>query len=50
MRKVSTDPISRFIRGEEPKLRTVDAIREAFERAGIELTNDDRPSARLRKR
>ena len=33
-----------------PKPRTVDAIREAFERAGIELTNDDRPSARLRKR
>jgi hypothetical protein len=45
--KVSTDTVARFERGEELKERTVDAIRRAFEDAGVEFTNGERPGVRL---
>jgi transcriptional regulator with XRE-family HTH domain len=45
--KVSTDTVSRFERGEELKERTVDAIRGALERAGVEFLGDD--GVRLRR-
>jgi transcriptional regulator with XRE-family HTH domain len=35
--KVAPDTVSRLERGEELKERTIDAIREALERAGVEF-------------
>jgi transcriptional regulator with XRE-family HTH domain len=45
--KISTDTVARFERGEELKERTVEAIRRAFEAAGVEFTNGERPGVRL---
>jgi hypothetical protein len=45
--KVASDTIVRFERGDELKERTVDAIRDALESAGVEFTNGDRPGVRL---
>jgi hypothetical protein len=49
---VSHDTIIRFERGEELKPRTVDAIREAFARHGVEFIpeNGGGPGVRLAKR
>jgi hypothetical protein len=49
---VSHDTVVRFERGEELKDRTVDAIREAFERHGVEFIaeNGGGPGVRLAKR
>jgi transcriptional regulator with XRE-family HTH domain len=47
--KMSSDTVSRFERGDPLKERTVDAIREALERAGFEFTNHGQPGVRLRK-
>lgn len=47
--KVSVDTVVRFERGDELKERTVDALRQAFEVAGVEFTNGDRPGVRLSK-
>jgi transcriptional regulator with XRE-family HTH domain len=45
--KVSTDTVARFERGDELKERTVDAIRQALEAAGVEFTNGEQPGVRL---
>src|SRR5260370_21095582 len=48
---VSHDTVVRFERGEELKDKTVDAIREAFERNGVEFIaeNGGRPGVRMAK-
>ena len=48
--KVSVDTVVRFERGEELKVRTVEALQRAFEAAGLEFTNGDRPGLRLGSR
>jgi transcriptional regulator with XRE-family HTH domain len=48
--KVSTDTVSRFERGDPLKERTVDALRLALERAGVEFTNGGQPGVRLKQR
>jgi DNA-binding XRE family transcriptional regulator len=45
--KVASDTVVRFERGDELKERTVDAIRQALESAGVEFTNGERPGVRL---
>jgi transcriptional regulator with XRE-family HTH domain len=45
--KVSMDTVVRFERGEELRERTVEALQRAFEAAGLEFTNGDRPGLRL---
>jgi cell division GTPase FtsZ len=49
---VSPDTISRPERGEELKARTVEAIREALEKAGVVfiVANGGGPGVRLKKR
>ena len=49
--KVSTNTVTRFERGEELRERTVDAIRAALERAGVEFIeeNGGGPGVRLKK-
>jgi transcriptional regulator with XRE-family HTH domain len=44
---VSPDTVARFERGDELKQRTVQALRQVFELAGVEFTNGDRPGVRL---
>lgn len=51
--KVSTNTIARFMRGEDLKERTVDAMKAALETAGVEFldgpyTGDGGPGVRLR--
>jgi transcriptional regulator with XRE-family HTH domain len=50
--QVSTDTVARFERGEELKERTVRALREAMEAAGVEFIpeNGGGPGVRLKKR
>ncbi len=50
--KVSTDTIARFERGEELKPRTLEAVRSALEKAGVEFIaeNGGGPGVRLAKR
>jgi DNA-binding LacI/PurR family transcriptional regulator len=50
MAKVAPGTISRLEAGEELKPRTVEAIRRAFEKAGVAFTNGDEPGVRLRKK
>ncbi|HUF85811.1 MAG TPA: helix-turn-helix transcriptional regulator [Thermohalobaculum sp.] len=45
---VSPDTVARLERGEELKERTLEAIRQALEAAGVEFTNGDRPGVRMR--
>jgi creatinine amidohydrolase/Fe(II)-dependent formamide hydrolase-like protein len=45
---VSHDTVVRFERGEELKDRTVDAIREAFERNGVEFIAENGGGAGVR--
>ena len=49
---VSRDTIARFLRGEELKPLTADAIRLALEAAGVEFISENGggPGVRLRKR
>jgi transcriptional regulator with XRE-family HTH domain len=48
--KVSSDTVSRLERGEQLKERTVDALRAAFEAAGVQFIeqNGGGPGVRLR--
>jgi transcriptional regulator with XRE-family HTH domain len=46
--KVSTSTITRFERGEFLRERTIDALRAALERAGVEFTNGDQPGVRMK--
>lgn len=48
--KVSADTIVRFERGEELRPRTVDAIREALESAGVEFIPENGGGAGVRLR
>jgi transcriptional regulator with XRE-family HTH domain len=50
--KVSPDTIARFERGEELKPRTIEAIRTAFERAGVVFidSNGGGPGVRLKRK
>lgn len=50
MAKVAPGTISRLEAGEELKQRSVEAIRDAFERAGVAFTNGDEPGVKLRKK
>jgi transcriptional regulator with XRE-family HTH domain len=50
MAKVAPGTISRLEAGEELKPRTVEAIRHAFEKAGVAFTNGDEPGVKLRKK
>jgi DNA-binding LacI/PurR family transcriptional regulator len=50
MAKVAPGTISRLEAGEELKPRTVEAIRHAFEKAGLAFTNGDEPGVKLRKK
>jgi transcriptional regulator with XRE-family HTH domain len=45
--KVSLDTVVRFERGEVLRERTVEALQRAFELAGVEFTNGNRPGLRL---
>jgi transcriptional regulator with XRE-family HTH domain len=45
--KVSIVTVARFVRGDELKERTIDALRRALEAAGVEFTNSDQPGVRL---
>jgi len=49
--KVSPDTVARLERGEELKERTVDALRTALEKAGVEFIaeNGGGPGVRLKK-
>jgi transcriptional regulator with XRE-family HTH domain len=47
--KVSIDTVARFERGDELKERTIDALRLALEKAGVEFTNGGQPGVRLTK-
>jgi transcriptional regulator with XRE-family HTH domain len=49
--KVSASTVARFEAGEELKERTIDAIRAALEKAGVEFIPEDDggPGVRLRK-
>jgi transcriptional regulator with XRE-family HTH domain len=49
--KVASDTIVRFERGDELKARTVEAIRDALESAGVEFIDENGggPGVRLRK-
>lgn len=50
MAKVAPGTISRLEAGEELKPRTIEAIRAAFEKAGVVFTNGDEPGVKLRKK
>jgi transcriptional regulator with XRE-family HTH domain len=45
--KVSIDTVARFERGDELKQRTIDALQQTLEAAGVEFTNGDQPGVRL---
>jgi transcriptional regulator with XRE-family HTH domain len=47
--KVSIDTVARFERGDELKERTIEALKQTLEAAGVEFTNGDRPGVRLTK-
>jgi transcriptional regulator with XRE-family HTH domain len=48
--KVAPSTVSRLEAGEELKPRTIEAIRAAFEKAGVAFTNGDEPGVKLRKK
>lgn len=50
MAQVAPGTISRLEAGEELKPRTIEAIRHAFEKAGVAFTNGDEPGVKLRKK
>src|SRR5262245_20308030 len=47
--KLSIDTVARFERGDELKERTIDALQQALEAAGVEFINGDQPGGRLTK-
>ncbi len=49
MANVSTNTLTRLENGEELKPRTLEAIRNALEKAGVEFTNGDQPGVRMRR-
>ena len=49
MANVSTNTLTRLENGEELKLRTLEAVRNALEKAGVEFTNGDQPGVRMRR-
>jgi transcriptional regulator with XRE-family HTH domain len=49
MANVSTNTLTRLENGEELKPRTLEAIRSALEKAGVEFTNGDQPGVRMRR-
>ncbi len=49
MADVSTNTLTRLENGEELKPRTLEAIRNALEKAGVEFTNGDRPGVRMKR-
>lgn len=49
MAQVSTNTITRFERGEKLGRRTLDAIRQALEAAGVAFTDGDEPGVQLRR-
>ena len=48
MAKVATGTVVRLESGEVLKPRTVEAIQHAFEKAGIEFINGNKPGVRLK--
>ena len=46
---VSTNTLTRLENGEELKPRTLEAIRNALEKAGVEFTNGDQPGVRMKR-
>ncbi len=50
--KVSADTVARFERGDELKERTIEALRHALEKAGVEFIDENGggPGVRVRKR
>ena len=50
MAKVAPSTVSRLEAGEELKPRTLEAIEQAFVKAGIVFTNGDEPGVKLRKK
>ncbi len=50
MAKVAPGTVSRLEAGEELKPRTLEAIQDAFERAGVVFTNGNEPGVKLRKK
>lgn len=49
MADVSTNTLTRLENGEELKPRTLEAIRNALEKAGVEFTNGDQPGVRMKR-
>jgi len=49
MASVSTNTLTRLENGEELKPRTLEAIRNALEKAGVEFTNGDQPGVRMKR-
>ena len=48
MAKVATGTITRLEAGETLKPRTLEAIQQAFEKAGIEFIDGDKPGVRVK--
>jgi len=48
MAKVATGTITRLEAGEVLKPRTVEAIQHAFEKAGVEFIDGDKPGVRVK--
>ncbi len=48
MAKVSPDTIARLERGEELKERTLEAVQQVLEDAGVEFTNGGQPGVRMK--
>lgn len=49
MADVSTNTLTRLENGEELKPRTLEAIRNALEKAGVEFMNGDQPGVRMKR-
>lgn len=49
MASVSTNTLTRLENGEDLKPRTLEAIRNALEKAGVEFTNGDQPGVRMKR-
>lgn len=47
MAKVAADTITRLEAGKRLKPRTVEAVQQALEKAGVEFINGDKPGVRV---
>jgi transcriptional regulator with XRE-family HTH domain len=47
---VAVSTVSRFEAGQNVHTRSVDSMRDALEKGGVEFTNDDQPGVKLRKK